>query len=275
MDSGMREATGRADWRQAAGNASFGTVRMGWSMTGMWRIARGTLTAGLCGFLSSAGCSRETTPDPAGKPVSAATEEGREWRSLFDGGSLDAWRGYRRDRAPDGWQVVDGAITRVAEAGDLVTREQFGDFELTLEWRVAEGGNSGIMYRVTEDAAHTFETGPEMQVLDDDRHPDGRSRLTAAGAVYALYPAPAGVVKPAGEWNVARIVARGPRIEHWVNGVEVARYEIGTADWKARVAASKFRKWPGYGRAAAGHIALQDHGNRVSYRNIRIRALAP
>jgi hypothetical protein len=198
-----------------------------------------------------------------------------EWRSLFDGRSLVAWRGYRRDRVPAGWQVVDGALTRVGQAGDLITREVFGDFELELEWMVAEGGNSGIMYRVTEEAAETYQTGPEMQVLDDARHPDGGSRLTSAGAVYGLYPAPAGAVKPAGEWNAVRIVVHGSQVEHWLNGVEVAAYQLGSTDWKARVAASKFRNWPGYGRAAAGHIALQDHGDRVAYRNIRIRTLAP
>jgi hypothetical protein len=219
------------------------------------------------------GCSRETTPNRAAVTVPEASTAAGEWRTLFDGGSLSAWRGYRSDRVPAGWQVVDGAITRVAEAGDLITRDVFADFELTLEWCVAEAGNSGIMYRVTEEAAHTYETGPEMQVLDDARHPDGRSRLTAAGAVYGLYPAPPGIVRPAGEWNEVRIVARGSRVEHWLNGVEVARYEIGSADWRARVAASKFRKWPGYGRAPAGHIALQDHGDRVAYRQIRIRAL--
>jgi hypothetical protein len=198
-----------------------------------------------------------------------------EWRALFDGRSLVAWRGYRRDRVPAGWQVVDGALTRVGQAGDLITREVFGEFELELEWMVAEGGNSGIMYRVTEEAAETYQTGPEMQVLDDARHPDGGSRLTSAGAVYGLYPAPAGAVKPAGEWNAVRIVVHGSQVEHWLNGVEVAAYQLGSTDWKARVAASKFRNWPGYGRAAAGHIALQDHGDRVAYRNIRIRTLAP
>jgi hypothetical protein len=172
---------------------------------------------------------------------------------------------------PEGWQVVDGALTRVGQAGDLITREVFGDFELELEWMVAEGGNSGIMYRVTEEAAETYQTGPEMQVLDDARHPDGGSRLTSAGAVYGLYPAPAGVVKPAGEWNAVRIVVHGSQVEHWLNGIEVAAYQLGSTDWVARVAASKFREWPGYGRAAAGHIALQDHGDRVAYRNIRIR----
>jgi hypothetical protein len=198
-----------------------------------------------------------------------------EWRTLFDGTSLDAWRGYGSDRLPEGWKVVEGALTRVASAGDLITRDVFGDFELEVEWIVAEGGNSGIMYRVTEEAAETYQTGPEMQVLDDARHPDGGSRLRAAGAVYGLYPAPAGVVKPAGEWNAVRIVVRGNHVEHWLNGVEVATYELGSPDWEARVAGSKFRKWPGYGRTATGHIALQDHGDRVAYRNIRIRTLAP
>ena len=198
-----------------------------------------------------------------------------EWRTLFDGQALDAWRGYRMDRVPGGWQVLDGALTRVSTAGDLITRDVFADFELTLEWRVADGGNSGILYRVTEEGSHSHETGPEMQVLDDARHTDGRSPLTSAGAVYGLYPAREGVVKPAGEWNAVRIVARGSHVEHWLNGVEVATYEIGSADWKAKVAASKFRDWPGYGRAPAGHIALQDHGDRVAYRHIRIRVLPP
>ena len=197
-----------------------------------------------------------------------------EWHALFDGRSLTGWRGYRSEGPPDGWQVVDGAITRVAEGGDLITREVFGDFELTLQWVVAEGGNSGIMYRVTEEAAHAYETGPEMQVLDDARHRDGQSRLTAAGAVYGLYPAPAGVVRPAGEWNTARIVALGRHVEHWLNGVPVASYELGSPEWEEKVAGSKFNAWPGYGRAAAGHIALQDHGDRVAYRAIRIRTPA-
>jgi hypothetical protein len=202
----------------------------------------------------------------------AAPREG-EWRVLFDGRSLEAWRGFGSSRVPPGWQAVDGALTRVAEAGDLITREEFGSFELALEWNVAEGGNSGILYRVTENAAATYETGPEMQVLDDARHRDGRSRLTAAGAVYGLYPAPAGVVRPAGEWNAVRIVARGNHVEHWLNGRKLVEYEIGSRDWLTRVAASKFRQWPGYGSAGSGHIALQDHGDHVAYRNIRIRPL--
>jgi hypothetical protein len=203
----------------------------------------------------------------------APAQAGGEWRTLFDGRSLDAWRGFRNSTVPAGWQVVDGALTRVGEGGDLITRDEFGDFELALEWKVAEGGNSGIMYRVTEDAGATYETGPEMQVLDDARHKDGESRLTAAGSAYGLYPAPAGVVKPAGEWNAVRIVVRGNHVEHWLNGIKVVEYELGSPDWKAKVEASKFKQWPGYGRAAAGHIALQDHGDRVAYRDIKIRTL--
>lgn len=195
------------------------------------------------------------------------------WRPLFDGRTTAGWRGFKRERAPDGWQVVDGALTRVGPGGDLITTEQFGSFELVLEWNVAEGGNSGIMYHVTEAAAATYITGPEMQVLDDARHADGRSPLTSAGACFALYPAAPGAVKPAGEWNAVRLVVAGPRVEHWLNGVLVTAYELWSEDWNARVRGSKFADWPGFGAATRGHIALQDHGDRVAYRNIRIRPL--
>lgn len=196
-----------------------------------------------------------------------------EWRSLFDGSTLAGWRGFRQDGAPAGWTVQDGAITRVGRGGDLVTVDQFASFELELEWRVAPGGNSGILYRVTEDADQTYHTGPEMQVLDDAGHADGRSRLTAAGSVYGLYPAPEGVVKPANEWNRVRLVVNGNHVEHWLNGTKVAEYELGSPDWERRVAESKFDDWKGYGRAPRGHVALQDHGDLVQYRDIRVREL--
>jgi hypothetical protein len=197
----------------------------------------------------------------------------QQWQTLFDGRNTDAWRGYRMDSVPTGWQVVSGELTRVGEARDIITKDQYGDFELELEWKIAEGGNSGIMYHVTETGEATYETGPEMQVLDDQRHPDGKSRLTSAGAAYGMYPSPAGVVKPAGAWNKVRIVVRGPHVEHWLNGKKVVEYELWSADWNGRLAKSKFTRWPGYGLAKTGHIALQDHGDRVAYRNIRIRIL--
>lgn len=194
------------------------------------------------------------------------------WKVLFDGSSTEAWRGYRRSDLPGGWQIVDGALTRVANGGDIVTREQFDDFELELEWKVAPRGNSGVMFRVTEEDSSTYRTGPEMQVLDDAGHADGKSRLTAAGSNYALHAAPAGVVKAAGEWNQARLVVRGAHVEHWLNGRKVVEYELWSPEWEALVKASKFAQWPRYGRAKRGHIALQDHGDWVAYRNIRIRS---
>ena len=201
-------------------------------------------------------------------------ERAAGWRMLFDGKTAAGWRGYRMDSMPAGWQVGDGALTRVAEAGDIITRERFANFELALEWNVAPGGNSGIMYRVTEDSEASYQTGPEMQVLDDAAHRDGLSRLTAAGAAYGLYPAPAGVVRPAGQWNQARIVVNGAHVEHWLNGVQLLEYELWSPDWQARVAASKFARWPGFGMAQTGYIALQDHGDRVAYRYIKIRVLS-
>lgn len=198
------------------------------------------------------------------------------WRSLFDGKSTDAWRGYRKDHLPAGWQVVDSALTRVGRAGDIVTREQFQDFELALQWRVAPGGNSGVFYRVREapELKQVWQSGPEFQVLDDAGHRDGARPETSAGACYGLYAAPRGVVRSAGEWNEARIVVQGSRVEHWLNGRRVVEYELGSDEWEERVRRSKFADHPAYGRAPRGHIALQDHGDRVAYRNIRIRVMA-
>jgi len=211
----------------------------------------------------------------AAPPVNTLTaaERSAGWKLLFDGQTTKGWRGYQKKAAPSGWVVEDGTLARVAATGDLITQKQFQDFELTLEWKISEGGNSGIMYRVTEGGEATYESGPEMQVLDDARHPDGRSRLTSAGAAYGLYPAPAGIVRVAGEWNAVRIVVKGRHVEHWLNGQKVVEYELESPDWEAKVAASKFKQWPGYGRAPKGHIALQDHGDRVWYRNIKIREM--
>src|SRR5690606_19356342 len=141
---------------------------------------------------------------------------------------------------PEGWAVEDGTLVRVGPGGDIVTTGQYGDFELVLERRVESGGNSGVLYRAVGGHAWIYESGPEMQILDDAGHADGRDPLTSAGANYALHPAPRGVVRPAGEWNEARILADGDHVEHWLNGVKVVEYALGSPDWQARVAASKF-----------------------------------
>ena len=207
--------------------------------------------------------------------MTTLTDEERAagWRALFDGATTAGWRGFKRADVPDGWRVIDGAITRVGPGGDLMTTDQFGNFELSLEWKVQPAGNSGVFYRVTEEGGQTYETGPEMQVLDDAGHADGQSRLTSAGANYGLYPAPAGIVKPAGEWNQARVLANGAHVEHWLNGTKVVEYELGSPDWEKKVRESKFAAWPKYGRAQRGHIAIQDHGDTAAFRNIKIRVL--
>ena len=210
---------------------------------------------------------------PAAPNTLTAAERSGGWRLLFDGKTTAGWRGFKQDSVPAGWQVVDGALTRVNSGGDIVTRDKFRNFELTLEWNIAPGGNSGIFYRGSEDDDAIYWNAPEMQVLDDAGHVDGKSRLTAAGAAYDVYPSPAGVVKPAGQWNQVRLVVKGKHVEHWLNGVKMVEYEFGSPDWTTKVKASKFASHPHYGRNAAGYIGLQDHGDNVAYRNIKIRVL--
>ena len=201
-------------------------------------------------------------------------ERAAGWRLLFDGRTTSGWRNFRSDAIGTGWQVVDGGLTRAEPgAGDIISRDKFKNFELSLEWKIASGGNSGIFYRASEDDDAVYWTAPEMQVLDDAHHPDGASRLTSAGANYGIDSAPPGIVKPAGEWNQARLVVNGHHVEHWLNGVKVVEYELGSPAWAAKVKASKFAPHVHYGRNAEGYIGLQDHGDWVSYRNIKIRVL--
>ena len=205
--------------------------------------------------------------------VLTAAEREAGWRLLFDGRSLDGWRRYDGGAMTGGWVVDDGALAHVSRGRSIITEDIFEDFELALEWKVEPGGNSGIFYRAAPGAEEIFHSAPELQVLDDVGHADGRSPLTSAGANYALHGVPRGIVRPAEEWNEVRILVRGTHVEHWLNGVKVVEYELGSDAWKAKVAASKFVEWPEYGQAARGHIGLQDHGNRVWFRNIKLREI--
>lgn len=200
-------------------------------------------------------------------------EEAEGWRLLFDGETTAGWRGFRRRGMPEGWRVEDGALTRAAPAGDIITEEQFGNFELSIEWRISPGGNSGIFFRATEESELIYHGAPEIQVLDDEAFP-GLSRLHAAGSNYDLHAVPDGVTsRPAFEWNHVRVRVEGGRVEQWMNGRLMVRYELWSPDWERRVRNSKFVEWPEYGRARRGHIGLQDHGDRVWFRNIKIREL--
>jgi len=236
---------------------------------------RAMIAAGVALTVLGGGCMTNSPSSDSGDAgATSAAAASPDWRSLFDGQTTAGWRGYRKTSVPEGWQVVDGALVRVAAgAGDIITEEKFRDFELALEWKVAPGGNSGIFYRATEAGDYVWQSAPEMQVLDDERHADGRSELTSAGSNFGLYAVPRGISRPAGDWNAARVLVRGNHVEHWLNGVKVVEYELGSPEWEARVRASKFGTLPLYGRATEGHIGLQDHGDRVEFRDIRVRVL--
>jgi hypothetical protein len=196
------------------------------------------------------------------------------WRPLFDGKSTEAFRGWVSGVLPAGWHVVDGTLAKEGDVEDLVTREQFGNFELELEWKIGKGGNSGVLYRGTREYDHIYWSAPEYQLLDDANAPDGRSPLTSTAAAYGLYAATPGAVKAFGEWNTTRIMVNGTHVEHWLNDRMVVAYDLGSPDWKARVAASKFSKYPNYGLAKRGFIAIQgDHPGTLALRGIRIREL--
>lgn len=201
------------------------------------------------------------------------------WQDLFTGepGQLEAnFKRFQQDTVPAGWRVDGDAIALLdAGAGDLVTRESFESFELVLEWKISPRGNSGIMFHVSEDPQYseTYFTGPEMQVLDNAVFDGQVEMVHAAGANYALHAPPVDPTQPVGEWNEARLRVDDGRVQQWLNGQLCCDYVIGSADWKLRVTASKFGAMPGYGVQGRGKIALQDHGNPVWYRNLRIRRL--
>ncbi|MEW6071975.1 MAG: DUF1080 domain-containing protein [Planctomycetota bacterium] len=235
-------------------------------------MARPSLLLAAALLLGGAACRAAAPSLPAN--VLTPEEERAGWRSLFDGESLEHWRCFRAKSVSAGWRVVDGAIARVGAAGDLLTREQFADFILEIDWKISPGGNSGILFRVTEDYEEVWETGPEMQILDDRAVPAGLDPKTAAGANYALHAPAAEYSKPAGEWNHARLEVRGAHVVHHLNGHLLLEYDLWSPKWRELVAASKFAAMPDYGRRRTGHIALQDHGDEVWFRNLKILPLA-
>jgi Domain of Unknown Function (DUF1080) len=214
------------------------------------------------------------------------TEKKAGWRLLFDGETFNGWRGFHSDKVPEGWVIEEGAIKKAQAqselgraGGDLITVDQFSDFELKIEWKLSPRGNSGIKYLVTESMPPSGRSAVsfEYQVLDDENHPDAKMGIggnRTAGALYDLIPpGKARKVKPVGQFNETRIVVRGDHIEHWLNEVKVLEFDRSSADFKQRIAQSKFKNTKGFGEAPKGHILLQDHGDAVWYRNIKIRSL--
>jgi len=203
------------------------------------------------------------------------TSQPGPWRPLFDGKTTAGWRGFRQKVMPAGWKAIDGALTRDSAATDIVSLEEFSNFELTIEWKIAAGANSGIFYRVVEDDRdqEMWMAGPEYQVIDDLGYQGPLKPTQKTGANYDLHPPSQNAVRPAGEWNTTRIVVNGAHVEHWLNERQVVEYELWSEAWEKLVAASKFKDHPRYARARSGRIGLQDHGDWVAYRNIRIREL--
>ena len=199
----------------------------------------------------------------------------KKWIVLFDGTNIDAWRNYKSETVSDKWQIVNNELMLTEKGGgDIMTKETFKNFVLELEWKISEGGNSGIFFNVHESDEHNkvYSTGPEVQILCESAC-EGRPDNECAGANYAMHAPTQKVAKPTGEWNKVKLVVKNGKVQQWLNGVKVVEYELWSEDWEKRVNDCKFKNFPGYGKYKEGHIALQDHGNQVWFKNIRIKRL--
>lgn len=204
-----------------------------------------------------------------------AKEKSAGWKLLFDGKSLDGWRGYKTEAIGAGWKVQDGTLTlTAAKSGDVMTKQEFADFELAFEWKISPGGNSGVIYRVGLGESASYRTGPEYQVLDNIAAKDNVEGNHLAGTLYDIgAEAPRDLVQPVGEWNSSRLIVKGWKVEHWLNGKRVIALDLASPEGKAAIAESKFNDWPKFASLSKGHIAFQDHGDVVSFRSIKIREL--
>ncbi|MBN2349263.1 MAG: DUF1080 domain-containing protein [Bacteroidales bacterium] len=222
---------------------------------------------------------------PTKKTDVAGEEEG--WVTLFDGTSTEGWRGYKKDSLPSAWKIVEGALmcqgsgrgeAGAVDGGDIVYNKEFQNFELTFEWKISEGGNSGVFYLAQETQENIWQTAPEYQILDNERHPDAQAGIDGnrqSASLYDLIPANPQNAKPAGEWNTAEIKVYKGSVWHYQNGEVVLEYHLWTPEWNAMVAKSKFPSYnPDWANVASkGLIGLQDHGDDVWYRNIKIKEL--
>jgi len=221
--------------------------------------------------------SKDTGAATTAAAPPAATDSG--WQSLFDGTTTAGWHTYGKNTAEARWKVVDGALaldTTVKNGEDLVTDQSYENFDLKLEWKISKNGNSGIIFLIQEDTnkyKRTYNSGLEMQVLDNDGHPDGKITKHRAGDLYDLIKSSSEPVKPVGEWNQAEVIVNKGKLSLILNGVTTVSTTLWNDDWKKLVAGSKFKTMPNWGTFTSGKIALQDHGNAVWYRNIQIKKL--
>jgi hypothetical protein len=202
-------------------------------------------------------------------------EKSAGWKLLFDGKTLNGWRGYKTEAIGAGWKVQDGALVLTAgKSGDLLTAQEYADFDLMFEWKISEGGNSGVIYRAGLGESAPYRYGPEYQVLDNEKAADNKAGNHLAGSLYDMgAAAPRDLTKPVGQWNQSRLVVQGWKVEHWLNGKKIIAADLASPEGKALIAASKFKDWPKFATLSKGYIALQDHGNVVSFRSLKIREL--
>lgn len=208
--------------------------------------------------------------------VLSKKEISQGWKLLFDGKTTQGWRNFKSKTINEQWKVQDGTLVLIEKSGgDIVSENKYASFELNLEWKISDCGNSGIFYHVSEDSVYeaAYTTGPEMQILDDKCHPDNKILSHRAGSLYDMITPNKATVKKAGEWNKVRLIINGNDVKYYLNGALIVQYTIFTPEWDAMVAKSKFNGWNGFGIYKSGHIALQDHGDKVSFRNIKIKEL--
>ncbi len=207
------------------------------------------------------------------------TEKQQGWKLLFDGKTQNGWR-YYQNKPSNSWEASNGTLHSKGSANnygsinaDLMTKEQYDNFELSIDWKISPKGNSGILYLVTEDQKSSYLSGPEYQIIDDINFPQKLEDWQKTGANYAMNPAPAAAPNPVGEWNRTRIVVNKGHTEHWLNGKKIVEYQIGSKEWKQNKMNGKWKDAPAYGMAKKGYIALQDHGSEAWFKNIKIRKL--
>jgi hypothetical protein len=207
-----------------------------------------------------------------------ATED-KDWISLFDGVSLKGWRNFNSDQVGPAWKAADGVLyldpADGQRGGDIVTDQEYENFELKLDWKIDSCGNSGIMFNVVEGNQYDapWKTGPEMQILDNTCHPDAKINTHRAGDLYDLIASASEVENPAGEWNEIHIISKNASYEFYLNGRNIVSFQMHTPEWEEMIRKSKFNEFPDFGKARRGHIALQDHGDKVWFRNIKIKQL--
>jgi hypothetical protein len=255
------------------------------SMNDAWKRVTTAAVLGALALGTATFAADEKSPAPAAAaatdsaPLNTLTDKEKAdgWKLLFDGTTLDGWRNYKKQDIASGWQVKDGAM-ECKNGGDLITKEQYGSFELSIDFKISPGGNSGILFHVTEQGDKPWNSAPEIQILD---FVPGGHEPQLAGWLYQLYQPPMDpktskpidVSRHAGEWNTMHLLLKGPHFEISLNGVKYEEGEMWSDDWNARVAKSKFSKFPYFAKAKTGYINLQDHRSEVAFRNIKIKVL--